>query len=157
MQRSLISSVLEMASGTSGNKRRHLLRAAQVVGVVGHAHALGVGEQAAGLDAQHDVLQAGVLLLDVVHVVGGHVVRVVALAQLEQLLVDRVQLGDGVLLQLEEEVVRPEQVVIPAQLLIRLLPGCPAASRRGISADMQPEVQINPSACCARTSWSMRG
>ncbi len=84
--------------------------------------------------------------VDVVHVVGGHEAGVVAAPQVDQLLVDRVQLRDVVLLQLQEEAVRAEDLVIPVQLACAPLPGHCPASRRGISADMQPEVQISPSA-----------
>ena len=56
--------------------------------------------------------------LDVVHVVGGDEARVVTSCPARSSVpVDLLQLGDVVLLQLEEEVVRSKDVVIPVQLL----------------------------------------
>ncbi len=99
----------------------HFLRAAQVEAISAHAHAPGIGEDGTSLDGEHDILQTGVLFIDVMHIVGGNEAGVVAFPQLEQLPVHRIQLGDGVVLKLEEVVVGSEQVVIPAQHLISLL------------------------------------
>ena len=90
------------------------------------------------------------------HIVGGDKARAELAPQLEQRLVDLLQLGDVVLLQLDEEVVAPKDLVVPVQLG-RAASTLSCLIRRGISADMQPVVAISPSACAARKSWSMRG
>ena len=73
--------------GHLGEQGAHLLRRAQVERVHAHLHTIGVGDERAGLNGQEDVLQAGVLAVDVMHVVGGQVAGVVTLAQLHQRLV----------------------------------------------------------------------
>ncbi len=99
--------------GDLGEQRSHLVRGSQVVGRIGHAHAVGVGAQRPGLDAQQDVLQLGVLGVDVVHVVGGDEARRVALGQIHQAAVDRRQLADLMRLQLKEEALRAEDLEVP--------------------------------------------
>ncbi len=94
----------------------HLGHAAQVEIGARHAHAAGLGEQAAGLHAKKNVLQAGVGLVHVVDIVGGHVASLVAVPQFAQGAVHRMQFGDFVVLQLEEKAVRAEDFVIPIQL-----------------------------------------
>jgi hypothetical protein len=98
-----------------GEEAQHLLLVPHVVTAVRHPHAVGLGHQCAGLDAQQDVVRRAVLGHDIMHVVGGHQLRLVARRQVDQLTVDRVQLGDLVVLQLEEEMIAPEDLEVPIQ------------------------------------------
>ena len=66
-----------------GKEGCHLLRTAEVVGVAGHLHAVGVAQQCAGLDGEHDVLVAGIGPFNVMHIIGGDEIGVVALAQVQ--------------------------------------------------------------------------
>ena len=115
-----------------------------------------IAQQRAGLDGQHDILVAGIGAFDVMHIIGGDEIGVIALAQFKQGLVDRHQFGNIMTLQFKEEVIRPESLVIPVQLQPA---GFGALSRmvRGTSPDMQEVVAISPSEWFCRKSWSTRG
>ena len=99
--------------GHLGEDATHLLRRAQVVGRVGHPHAVFVVQVRAGLDGEQDVLIFVIVRLDVVHVVGGDVFGAVARAHFDQFAIQFEDLGDVVLLQFEEETVGTEDIVIP--------------------------------------------
>ena len=101
--------------GHLGEQLGHLLGGADVVGLLGHAHAVRIGDQRTGLDSQHDVLIARVARVDVVGVIRGDQARVVALGQVDQGAVDRFQLRDVMALQLQEEALAAEDVKIPVQ------------------------------------------
>jgi len=58
--------------GHLGEQILHLFRAAQVVSLVVHAHAVAIAEQFSGLDAEQDILQLGILTPHIVHIVGGN-------------------------------------------------------------------------------------
>ena len=102
--------------GHLGKQAGHFFGAAQVIGIIRHAHALGVGQQTAGLDRQQDVLQAGIVFVDVVNIVGGHKTGIVAVTQVEQHLVDVIQLGNIVLLKLQVEAVWAKDLIVPVEL-----------------------------------------
>ncbi len=55
-----------------GEKILHLFGAAQVVGVVIHAHAVAIAEQFPGLDAEQNILQLGIITPHIVHIIGCH-------------------------------------------------------------------------------------
>ncbi len=99
--------------GHLGEQAIHLLRRAQVIGPVGHAHPVGVGKQRPGLDGEQDILVFGVFGIDVMGVVGGDEAGVVMRSQVEQGAVDLLQLRDVVLLEFEEEIVLAEDLVVP--------------------------------------------
>src|SRR5271157_6077648 len=86
--------------------------------MIGHAHAVGVAQQRSGLSAQQNILEAPILRLDVVDVIGSHVAGVIMLADIEQSVIDAIQLGNVVFLELNKEAIRPEDLVIPVQLAV---------------------------------------
>ncbi len=55
-----------------GKGRVHFLGTAEIKLVGFHAHAVGVGAELAGVDAEENVLGLGVFAADVMHVAGGH-------------------------------------------------------------------------------------
>ena len=88
----------------------HLLRARKVVVGSREAESLLLLAARAGLQAEQDVVGLGVLGLDVVRVVGGHERQAGATRDLDQTGAHRVLLGDAVVLELEEVVVRTEDL-----------------------------------------------
>ena len=82
---------------------------------------VGLGDERAGLHAQQGVVGLGVLGPRVVAVVGGEQRRADALGDLDELRVGAGLLGDAVVLQLDEEVVAPEDLLEPAGLRQRLV------------------------------------
>ncbi len=99
--------------GDLAEEVRHLLRRAQVVAAVAHAHTVGLTDQRPRLDAQQHIVRAGLFRIHIVHVVGGDELQVETTAELLQLAVELAQPRDVVVLQLEEEVLRAEHVPIP--------------------------------------------
>ena len=100
-------------------QRSHFSRGAQIIGIIGHAHPLGVGQQTAGLDGEQNILQAGIFLVDVMHIVGSDELRIVAAAQGDQVFVDLIQFFDIVRLQLKEKAFFTEDLIIPIQVSAR--------------------------------------
>ena len=99
-----------------GEELLHLLRALQVVGVVGHLEALFVVLVGVRVDADENVLDLCVYLMGVMAVVGGHERQARIARQLKQGVVEPVQFRDVlVTLQLEVEVV--ERVAVPQSSL----------------------------------------
>ena len=98
-----------------GEESLHLGGGTQIIGIIRHAHAVGIVERGVGLDGEQDILQARVVLLHVMHVVGGDIVRRIARAQLEQFFIQVGDLFDVVLLQFHKETVAAEHVIIPVQ------------------------------------------
>ena len=101
----------------------HLVRGLQVVLVAVELEAVGVAHQRAGLHAQQGVVGLVVLAVGVVAVVGGQQRRLDLAGDLEQLRVGAVLLGDAVVLQLDEEVVAPEDVLQSGRLRRARRPG----------------------------------
>ena len=81
--------------------------------------AIGVAEQRSGLHAQQGVVGLGVVLMGVVRVVRGEDRRLDLASDLEQLRVRGALLGDALILQLDEEVVAPEDVLETSGVLER--------------------------------------
>ena len=76
--------------------------------------AVGVAHLRTGLHAEERVVGHGVGPVGVVAVVGGEQRRLQVLGDVEQHRVGAVLLGDAVVLELDEEVVAPEDVLEPA-------------------------------------------
>ena len=136
----------------------HLGRRLEVVLGALELEAVGVGEEGAGLHAQEGVVRHRVLAVGVVAVVGGQERRVDPAGDLDQLRIRPVLVGDPVVLQLDEEVVPPEDVLQPGRLLLgpvdvtgqQRLEHHPAQAPRGGD---QPgvvaleELPVDPRAC----------
>ena len=103
--------------------------------VAAELEAVRVAHQRAGLDAQQRVVGDGVLAVGVVAVVGGEQRGADAAGDLEQLRVGAVLLGDAVVLDLDEEVVPPEDVLEPAGLLERPLLVAPHQRLEHVAAE----------------------
>ena len=100
-----------------GKNGTHLLFGLEVELVVGKAHAVLVRTQLARLDAQQYVVHLGVGCVHVVQVVGGHQPQVQLPGDLHQLGQAELFLAQAMVLQLDEEIVRSEDVFIfPGQL-----------------------------------------
>ena len=145
LQRSAMSRVLLKASGTSANSLTHLRRRTQIIRIIRHAHAVRVVERGVGLNGEQNILQTRIGLIDVMHVVRGDILRLVACAQLKQFFIQVCDLFDVVLLQFNKETVLAKDIVIPVPCVLTASSGFSFSNARGISADIQPEVQINPS------------
>ena len=70
--------------GNLGEQLAHLLGCAQVVGLVRHAHPVGIGQHRLRLDRKQDILQPRILGVDVMHVVGCDELRGMARAHFNQ-------------------------------------------------------------------------
>jgi len=103
-----------------GEQPPHLLRRAEVVAGIGHAHPVRLVLQAAGLDAQQDIMGVEVLGIHVVRVIGRHQRHAVVLAVGDQPAVEDAELVDVVLLQLQVKVLRAEDVLVPADQLAQV-------------------------------------
>ena len=100
--------------GQVGKYLLHLIGALDVVGVILHSQPLFVADGGVGLDADVDVLQVGLVLVDVVSIVGHHQRELGILSEAQQSLVYLLQLRD-VLMALEFQVIAvSEQFAIPA-------------------------------------------
>ena len=104
-----------------GKELAHLGRCAQVVRIVRHAHAVGFREQGLGLDGEQDILQAGIVLVDVMDIVGGDVFCRITRPHLDQLAVQVSDLFDVMLLKFHKEAVGAEDIVIPVHPADRFL------------------------------------
>ncbi len=103
-----------MASGMVGEERGHLGRRLDVELVGVEAHPVGRVEVVAGPDAEQDVVRLGLVLADVVEVVG-HDQRQPGLGrEPDELLVEPALVRHAVVLQLEEEAVLAEDVAVLA-------------------------------------------
>ncbi len=96
------------------------------------------------LDRQQNILQTRILLVDVMHIVGGDILRRITRPHLDQLAVQVGDLFDIVLLQFDKEAVGTKDIVIPVHAPDSFF-GLSFNRARGISADIHPEVQIIPS------------
>ena len=85
-------------------------------------HPVGRVEVVAGADAEQDVVRLGLVLADVMEVVGDHERQPGLGRQPEQLLVEPALLGHAVVLELEEEAVLAEDVAVLAGEVPRELP-----------------------------------
>ncbi len=97
----------------------HLLGALEVEEVPGHLQPLLVVHRGVGLNAEHQVLPAGILFLDIMHIVGGHQRYVQLGTEGLQSLVDLFNLRNGVLLYLQ--VVVTEELLVPFGALLGIL------------------------------------
>ena len=79
-----------------------------------HAHAVGVGDEAAGLDAEQDVVGVPVVGREVVDVVGGDQGQAQASGQLDEALGQGFLVGQAGALDLDEVVVGAEGIGVPA-------------------------------------------
>ena len=118
-----------------GKELGHFRRAFDVVGIILHPQALFILHRGVGLDADVDVLQGGFVAVDIMGVVGYDQGQAHFLAEIGQGGVNAGQLGDVfVALQLEE-IVFPEQFLIPAEappgLVHAALGNQPGNFRRG--------------------------
>ena len=98
----------------------------------------------------------GVVLMGVVGVVRGEDRRVDLASDLEQLWVGGALLGDALILQLDEEVVAPEDVLETSGVL-EAASCCPCISDWRTWPPRQPDVAMMPSAYCSISSQSARG
>ena len=98
--------------GDLGEKRGHLVRALHVELWGVEAHPPRLVALAVGADAQEDVVGLGVGALQVVHVVGADEGQPRPLRHRDQGLVRDLLLGDAVILQLEIEAPRPEELSV---------------------------------------------
>ena len=71
-QAGVAQGLIAQGGGQIGEKLLHFLGAFDVVGIILHSQPLFVFDGGAGLDADVDVLQGGMMLVDVVGVVGGY-------------------------------------------------------------------------------------
>ena len=101
------------------HRLRHAVEQAQHVGLVlevellaVEAQAVGVGQALAGADTDQHVLGARVVAAGVVHVVGGHQRNLGAARHFDERPVDGCLFPQPVILQLQVEVARPEQIAI---------------------------------------------
>jgi hypothetical protein len=98
-------------------QRAHLTCRLEVVLVAGELEAVGVAHQRPRLHAQQRVVGLMVVLVGVVAVVGGEQRRPDAPGDVHQLGIGAALLGDAVILDLDEQVVSPEDVLQPRRLL----------------------------------------
>ena len=105
-----------------GEQGRHLGRRLEVEVVGLEAHPVGLLDHRAGADAQQRVMGLALLPVDVVEVVGRDQRQAHLGAEAEQLLVEPVLVGDLVVLELEEEAVRAQDVRVRARDTPRGLP-----------------------------------
>ena len=105
--------------GDLAEESAHLAGGLDVVAVAVELEAIGVAEQRSGLHAQQGVVGLGVVLMGVVRVVRGEDRRLDLASDLEQLRVSGALLGDALILQLDEEVVAPEDVLETSGVLER--------------------------------------
>ena len=95
----------------------HLVGVLEVVLVAVELEAVGVAHERPGLHAQQGVVGLVVVLVRVVAVVGGDDREAEVLGDAQQLGVGALLLGDAVVLQLDEEVVGPEDVAQAGRLV----------------------------------------
>jgi len=96
--------------GRAVENTRHLGAAFEVELLRGVAHALGVGDLRAGLDAQQRVVRGDVPVVNVVHVVRAHDAQAVGGGEFEQLPVQVHLLGQPVVHDFDDEIFLAEDV-----------------------------------------------
>ena len=106
-----MSRVLSHASGTSREEVAHLPGRLEVVLGPVELEPVGVRQQRPGLDAEQGVVGHRVLTVGVVAVVGGQQRCVQPAGDLDQLRVGALLFGQAVVLDLDEEVLPPEDVL----------------------------------------------
>jgi len=65
------------------------------------------------LDGEQNILQLGIGLVDIVHVIGGHIFGFVARAECQQVFVQFGNLFDVVMLEFYKETICPKNIVVP--------------------------------------------
>ncbi len=93
--------------------RLHLHRGSQIELLLHIAHSLLVGEQALCANANKTIVGSGMLLLDVVDVIGRHKLQAEFLSPGNQPAIHYLLLRNPMVLQLEIEVVRPQRLLEP--------------------------------------------
>ena len=112
-----LGAVAEDLVGPVGERLLHLLGRLDVELVAGELPAVLVGQRRLRLDGQQHFVGAGVLLFDVVAVVGGHHAQPVLLRELAQHRVDLLLLLQAVVLDLDEVAVAEDLQVLVQPLL----------------------------------------
>ena len=125
----------------------HLLGRLEVELVAAVAHAVLVGEVALRLDAEQRVVRVGVLVAQVVDVVGGHRAQAGLLGEPRELRQQLALLGQAGVLQLDEDVLGAEELRQTADLGQRRLVVAVAQQQRGDAPLMQPVRAMRPSWC----------
>ncbi len=81
---------------------------------------LGVAQQRLRADADEAVVRVGILLLDVMHVIGGDELQAELLRPGNEVAIDLGLLGDAVVLEFEVKIFRAEGLLEPVDRLARL-------------------------------------
>ena len=114
-------------------------------------------EVVARADAQQHVVRLGLLGVDVVEVVGDDERQADLGRQAQQLLVEPALLGEAVVLELEEEAVRAEDVAGTRRRASGRSSQSSTSSALATSPPRHADSPTRPSLYCARCSRSMRG
>ena len=136
--------------------RGHLLGRLEEELIAGVAQALRIVDGLAGPDAEQDVVRLVIALLQVMHVVGADERQVEIARERQRAPVDDLLLLDALVLHLEEEIVRAENVAQPPGRIergTRLFD----LQRAGNFPFRQLLRPISPFECLASSSLSMRG
>ena len=107
--------------GHLAEELRHLVAGLQVEFLTGEPHTFLVIDLRAGLNAEHRIVGAGVMLADVVNIVGGDDLQVELFAQLQEPGNDFKLLGDAMVLDFDEVVFAAEDLDEASAGLARLL------------------------------------
>ena len=119
MQRCATSRVLARASGTVAELGGHLLRGFEIELVRGKTEPLGIRQGPAGLEAEQDLMGMGLLLVQVVAVIGGHHLDPQFPAKFPQSNVGAVLFLYAVFLQFEIEPVAEQVPAVPGPACVR--------------------------------------
>ena len=98
----------------------HLSPTFQKVAAVAHAHPIGLVDRDAGLDTEQHVVRATILCTHIMNIVGGDQIEPETGSPRNQRLVDLHQIGDGMLLQLDEKVLFAKELHVPAKTFVGL-------------------------------------
>ena len=119
--------------GILGKERRHFLRRAEVEVLRLVTHAVLVIHRFPGLNTQQNVVRVGVLLAQVVRVVRHNERQTRLLVQAQNALVDDRLLADAVILQLQVEMVRTEDLSERQRVFLRALIAAAAEPARDLA------------------------
>jgi hypothetical protein len=139
-----------------GEARAHFLRRPQVKLLRLIAHPLGVGEHRLRADANQAIVRVRIAFVDVVNVVRRDQLQAELLRPGDQMAVHLRLLGDAVVLQFEEKIVRAERLLEPVHGIARLVQ-LVLHDPVGILAGQTAGHRDQPFLCAARISLSMRG
>jgi hypothetical protein len=93
----------------------HLFRRTQGGGVIRHAHPVRIIKSGGGLHAQQDVLQRRIITTRAVHIARGYEAGQAVRGDFGQRLADRLQLRDGVVLEVKEEAIPAKALEVEVQ------------------------------------------